>query len=80
MAMRKGQPPGCESNIKALREKAGYTQESLAHKLGVSLSSVQSWERGKNGLWGFYWAIKLCRALNCNIEDLLRKENGDKID
>ncbi|WP_245555344.1 helix-turn-helix transcriptional regulator [Baaleninema simplex] len=67
-------------NIKALREAAGYTQESLAQALGTSLSTVRNWERANVGLWGFYWAIKLCRALNCDVEDILRKENGDKID
>jgi len=33
--------------IKRLREHLGWTQEQLAAKLGVSLPSINRWERGK---------------------------------
>ena len=32
-------------NIKTLRLKMQWTQEDLAHEIGVSLSTVQRWER-----------------------------------
>ncbi len=32
--------------IKSLREDAGYSQAELARKLGISRSSVNSWEMG----------------------------------
>ncbi|MFC1906672.1 multiprotein-bridging factor 1 family protein [Chloroflexota bacterium] len=31
-------------NVKKLRKKQGWTQEDLAYRLGVSLSTVQRWE------------------------------------
>jgi DNA-binding XRE family transcriptional regulator len=31
--------------VKKLRKKRKWTQEDLAHELGVSLSTVQRWER-----------------------------------
>ena len=35
--------------VKRLRKKKGWTQEDMAHQIGVSLSTVQRWEkRGGN--------------------------------
>ena len=34
-----------KEKVKALREKKGWTQEDLAWKIGVSLSTVQRWEK-----------------------------------
>ncbi|MBT4510879.1 MAG: helix-turn-helix transcriptional regulator [Chloroflexi bacterium] len=31
--------------VKTLRRKSGWTQEDLAREIGVSLSTVQRWER-----------------------------------
>ncbi len=31
--------------VKRLRKKKKWTQEDLAHEIGVSLSTVQRWER-----------------------------------
>ena len=31
--------------VKALREKKGWAQEDLAREIGVSLSTVQRWEK-----------------------------------
>jgi DNA-binding XRE family transcriptional regulator len=31
--------------VKRLREKRKWTQEDLAHEIGISLSTVQRWER-----------------------------------
>ena len=32
-------------DIKAIREKYGYTQEKLADLLGVSIGTVRAWEQ-----------------------------------
>ena len=34
------------ANIVRLRNSCGLTQEQLAHRLRVSVSTVQSWEQG----------------------------------
>ena len=33
-------------DIKATRDKLGFTQEDLARKLGLALSTVSKWEQG----------------------------------
>ena len=35
------------ARVKALREALGLTQEGLARKIDVSLSTVQAWEAGR---------------------------------
>ncbi|MCH8863989.1 MAG: helix-turn-helix transcriptional regulator [Chloroflexi bacterium] len=34
-----------QQKVKELREKKGWTQEDLAYKISVSLSTVQRWEK-----------------------------------
>jgi len=50
--------------VKALRQKMGWSQEDLAREIGVSLSTVQRWER-KGGR-----PIRLARM---KLERLLQK-------
>lgn len=33
--------------LKSLRQANGWTQEDLAHKLGVSFATVNRWENGR---------------------------------
>ena len=33
--------------LKKLREEKGWSQEDLAHELGVSFSTINRWENGK---------------------------------
>lgn len=39
-------------DIKTLRLKVGLTQEQLAHKLGVSVVTVNRWEKGRSRIMG----------------------------
>jgi transcriptional regulator with XRE-family HTH domain len=50
--------------VKALRQKTGWSQEDLAREVGVSLSTVQRWER-KGG--------KPIRLARMKLERLLQK-------
>jgi len=36
---------GLREKVKELRKKTGMSQEALARKIGVSLSTVQRWEK-----------------------------------
>ena len=39
-------PPDAARMIRAWRQRAGLTQEALAHTLGVTFSTVSRWENG----------------------------------
>jgi transcriptional regulator with XRE-family HTH domain len=55
--------------LAARREALGFTQETLAHELGVELSTVGRWERGT--LMPQPWRRPgLARALTLSLEDL----------
>jgi putative transcriptional regulator len=51
-------------DIKAIRLKLGFTQEDLARRLGLSLSTVSKWEQG------LFSPSRLARE---KIEELLKK-------
>ncbi len=59
----------CDKLIK-LRKENNLSQEQFADKLGVSRQAVSKWESG-----GTYpdmeKMIKMCKILNCNLEDLM---------
>jgi transcriptional regulator with XRE-family HTH domain len=62
------------SNIGQLREQAGLTQRELSLILGVTETTIANWERGRSGLDWIDRLMKLCKALNCNLEDLVTEE------
>jgi transcriptional regulator with XRE-family HTH domain len=62
------------SNIGHLREQAGITQRELALILSVTETTIANWERGRSGLDWIDRINKLCKALNCNLEDLITEE------
>ncbi len=57
--------------IASLREKAGITQLELSRLVGVTESTIQNWESGRTGTDQIERIIKFCKALNCQIEDLI---------
>lgn len=57
------------NGLEARRKAAGLTQAALAHVIGVSQSSIASWEAGSY----YPTADKLpaiAEALSCTIDDL----------
>ena len=56
-----------KERVKALRQKMDWSQEDLAREIGVSLSTVQRWER-KGG--------KPIRLARMKLERLLQKSTG----
>jgi len=61
--------------ITALRKSNGYTQETLAEKLGISPQAVSKWETGA-GLPEASLLIELSGLLRVGIDDLLQPEKN----
>jgi len=57
--------------IALLREKAGLTQLELSRIVGVTESTIQNWESGRTGTDHIERIIRFCKALNCQVEDLI---------
>lgn len=62
--------------IASLREKAGLTQLELSRLVGVTESTIQNWESGRTGIEHIERIIRFCKALNCQVEDLIER-GGD---
>lgn len=65
------------SKLKRMRIMKGLTQESLSELSGVNIKSIAAYEQSpekiKNASVGTIY--KLADSLNCDIEDLINKEN-----
>jgi transcriptional regulator with XRE-family HTH domain len=57
--------------IAMLRERAGLTQLELSRLVGVTESTIQNWESGRTGADHIERIVKFCKALNCQVEDLI---------
>lgn len=68
------------SNISTLREQSGLTQRELALIVGVTETTIANWERGRSGLEWIDRLIKLCKALDCSLEDLIDYDPSVQLD
>ena len=57
--------------ITNLRKKAGWSQEELAHQLGVSRQAVSKWESGQS-LPDLEKVALLCQCLDTTADYLIR--------
>lgn len=62
------------ANIKKFREEAGLTQEALAIAMStaedrVHVQQISDWENRTEGGINSTSIVKLCQALNKNVED-----------
>lgn len=55
-------------NMKALRVKAGYTQQDVADKLFMSRESVFRWEKDPENMT-FIKLVELSKLYNCSFYD-----------
>jgi transcriptional regulator with XRE-family HTH domain len=62
--------------IAFLREKAGLTQLELSRLVGVTESTIQNWESGRTGTDHIDRIVKFCKALGCQVEDLIEYINA----
>ena len=70
------------NNIKKLRISAGYKQKDLAKFLGVSISTVSSWENGKKLPYGKnlkklvdFFGVSETDIFSKNIDTVIEKQN-----
>lgn len=64
-------------NIRALREKRGMSRAELAKRAYVSVSTLYSWERGRN-MPSLVTAACLARALGVPIDALIEMDGGEE--
>lgn len=60
-----------ESPLKKLREEVGLSQQELASRIGVAVSTLSRWERGKSPAMMSVRQMKLlCRELRRTLDEL----------
>jgi DNA-binding Xre family transcriptional regulator len=60
-----------KSRIAQERRRANLTQLELSRRAGVTENTVQNWEKGRAGLEQIERVLGFCKALNCQVEDLI---------
>lgn len=60
-------------NLAACRQRAGLRQQDVADKLGVSLMTYGSWERGTRAI-SFEQACALADLFSCSLDDLAGRD------
>lgn len=67
--------------LKKLRERAGLTQRKLADALGVTITTISSWERGvKEPNLTFAQVKRVTEVLSCTLDELVeatKKEDAE---
>ncbi|EKU98445.1 putative transcriptional regulator [Leptolyngbya sp. PCC 7375] len=59
------------SKIAELRKAAGLTQRQLADTVSVTESTIRNWENNRSGIDMFVAISRLCKALDCQPDDLI---------
>ena len=64
------------SNLKRIRESAGFSQSQLAKASDVNVRIIQDYEQGRRDInkAESFTVYKLSKALNCTMENLLEIE------
>lgn len=70
MKQRSKHLEGLGKNIRALRKKAGHSQDSLAYELELGRSYYGSLERGEINA-SFLTLMKITQALNVELKDVI---------
>jgi len=64
-----------ETNLKTLRQRAGFSQQALADLSGIPLRTIQQYEQRQKNINQARASclLMLARVLCCNVEDLMEK-------
>ncbi len=65
------------SKVAELRKSKALTQRQLADLIGVDPSTIRNWERDRGGVETFVKLAKLCKALDCTVDDLFEAKTID---
>ena len=63
------------SALAAMREREGLTQKQVADALGTTVQTVSNWENVREPRLNPGVMLKLCRILNCTLEELAGEES-----
>lgn len=66
-------PTKIKSKLAEYRSKKGYSQEDLARLIGVSKTTIQSWEN-ERGMSSVIRVLRLCNELDADVRDLFVEE------
>lgn len=61
-----------KENLKFLRNKKNYTQETLAKALNIPLKTYRHYEQGESKTISFIMLEQLTQILQCSYDDLLK--------
>lgn len=65
------------SKLKEVRKARKITQEELANMIGISRTTIQSYEQGWRSVDGasLRTLVDICKVLKCNISDIIEDQN-----
>ncbi len=67
------------TRIAKLREAKGLTQAELARAIDADTSTIRNMERNRSGIQAIERIVKLCKALDCRVEDLLEYVDAEEV-
>jgi transcriptional regulator with XRE-family HTH domain len=65
------------TRLKMARKVRGYSQETIAHRLGMSKQQISAWETGRSEMTGSK-IIMLSHILECDLGWLLLGQKRDR--
>ncbi len=63
------------SKLAEYRKDKGYSQDDLAKLTGLTKTTIQNWENGRN-LGAVMRVLKVCRELDVDVRDLFAIESN----
>ena len=63
-------------SLKTIRESRGITRQQLSETSGVNIRTIEAYEQEKKDINNakLKTLLRLCKALGCNLEDIIDDE------